>query len=150
MRRSWLWVISSFSSHHWNVPYASKHNMTTPAKSQQLNYPLCSLDILCLSPAPCPSSRRHIKPRSWALVLINIPIVLFAKLEIIVLVCWPTSSVQITFSLPQIPLAAAGGWGIQMLSVLCCAVHAEWARLEAELQGDGKKLPFWKMYQLMV
>ena len=124
--------------------------MTTPAESQQLNYPLCSLNILCFSPALCPSSRRHIKPRSWAFVLINIPIVLFAKLEIIVLVCWPTSSVQIAFGLPQIPLAAGGGWGIQMFSVLCCAVHTEWARLGGELQGAGEKLPFWKTYQLKV
>lgn len=146
MRCSWLWAISPFSSHHWNVPYASEHNMATPAESQWLNYPLCSLDILCLSPALCPSSRRHIKPRTWALVLINIPIVLFAKLEIIVLVCWPTSSVQIAFSLPRIPLAAGGGWGIRMVSVLRCAVHAEWARLGTELQTDGERLLFWKMY----
>lgn len=150
MRRSWLWVISPFSSYHWNMPYASEHNMTTPSESQQLNYPLCSLNILRLSPALCPSSRRHIKPRSWALVLINIPIVLFAKWEIIVLVCWPSSNVQIAFSLPQIPLAAGGGWGIQMLSIPCCAVHTEWARMGAELQGDGEKLPFWKVYQLKV
>lgn len=150
MRWSWLSVISPFSSHHWNVPYASAHNMTSPAESQQLNYSLCSLDILRLSPALCPSSRRHIKPRSWGLVLINIPIVLFAKLEIIVLVCWPTSSVQITFGLPQIPLAAGGGWGIRMLSDLCCALHAEWARLGAELQGDREELFFWTMCQLKV
>lgn len=81
--------------------------MTT--ESQQLNHPPRSLDILCFSPAPCPSSRRHIKPRSWALVLINIPVVLFAKLEIIVMVRWPASSVQITFGLPQIPLATGDG-----------------------------------------
>lgn len=122
--------------------------MTTPAENQQLNYPLCSLDIQCLSPALCPSFRRHIKPRSWALVLINIPIVLFAKVEIIVLVCWPTSSVQITFGLPRIPQTAGGGWGIQMLSILLCVMHTEWAGLGAEMHGDAENLSFWKMYQL--
>lgn len=121
---------------------------TIPAESQQLNYPLCSLEIPCLFPAPCPSSRRHIKTRSWALVLINIPPDLFAKLEIIVLVCWPTSSVQIAFGLLQIPLAAGGGRDIWMFPVLCCAVHTEWARLGAGLQWDGGKHPFWIWEQL--
>lgn len=123
---------------------------TIPAESQQLNYLLCSLGIPCLSPAPCPSSRRHIKTRSWALVLINIPPDLFAKLEIIVLVCWPTSSVQIAFGLLQIPLAAGGGWSIWIFPVLCCAVHTEWGRLGAGLHGDGGKLHLWMRKQLKV
>lgn len=115
---------------------------TIPAESQQLNYPLCSLEIPCLSPAPCPSSRRHIKTRSWALVLINIPPDLFAKLEIIVLVCWPTSSVQIAFRLTS---NSPGSWRwLRYLDVpcplLCCAHRMSQAGSWAA--GMGENSPF--------